>query len=97
MTWRLDPPIRVGSCVFAALTKVEITAHRAGPMVVATAEKQPRTILMLVGGEVTALDLDGQNHTPADTAQAYQDAVAQLRSLAADAPDKLPDSGDLDQ
>lgn len=39
-------------------------------MVVATAEKQSCTILILVGDEVTALDLDDQVHTPTDAAHA---------------------------
>lgn len=81
MTWHLDPPVRVGPRTFAALTKVRITAYHAGPVVTATADKQPLTVLMFAANEVTALDLDGQTHTAAETAHAYPDAVRQLRSF----------------
>lgn len=90
MTWRLDPPIRVGHRVFAALTEVETAAHDVGLMVLASARKWSRTILMLEGSTVTALELDGQVLTPQDTARKFPEAVAQLRALQKEAHDSLP-------
>lgn len=86
MTWRLDPPIRVGRRYFAAITKVDISAHGAGPIVVASAGKLPCTILMLDKGRITALNLDGQVHSPDDTTRIYPDAVAQFRAMQANLP-----------
>lgn len=86
MTWRLDPPIRLGPRLFAAVTESDISAHPAGPLVVARAGKWPRTILMLFEGNITALDIEGRVHSPADTARTYPEAVAQFRAMQSDAP-----------
>jgi hypothetical protein len=91
MTWRLDPPIRIGHRIFAALTKVDISTHCAGKVILATADKRPRTILMLEGDKITALDLDGHVHTPANTADAYPIAVAQLRRFCTSTNSSDPD------
>lgn len=93
MTWHLDPPIRVGRRLFAAVTEIDISAHSAGPMVMASAGKWPCTILMLDEGRITALDLDGRVHSPDDTVRTYHDAVAQFRAIQAD----IPNSGDPNQ
>lgn len=93
MRWYLDPPIRVGQRVFAVLTQIETSAHSVGLLVLGTASKRPLTVLMLDGEQVTALDLDGHAHSPEETAQTYQAAVARLRDLQVDGSD----IGDPDQ
>lgn len=82
MTWRMDAPVRVGDHIFTALTATDITARHFGTTLAATAEKRPVVILMLTAGDVSALDLEGQVLTPAQTASTYPDAVAQFRARA---------------
>lgn len=86
MNWSVDPPIRVGHRVFAAVAEraTEVYGIRAAGTCLGT--KRPVLILVLERGQVRALDVTGRTLDLAAVERSFPQAVEHLRALVQDAP-----------
>lgn len=60
MSLHLDPPIRVAGRFLSVVSDVDVTLKQRGRTMIGHGHKQPRMILLLEGGMLTALDMEGR-------------------------------------
>lgn len=76
VTWVVDPPVRVGTAAFAAVSRVESVHHCAGTTAIVTAEKNPVLILAFHNGEVAGAGIDGVSYIAMDIERKFPQAIA---------------------
>lgn len=80
MKWSVDPPVRVGDCVCAAVVEVEISVRSGLRSLSARGEKRPILFLVERGGAVTGVDVNGHRYDEEEIEVLYPQAIAVLRA-----------------
>lgn len=78
MTWRIDPPRRVGALALAAIAEVDVDVAWVGRVLVGRAEKRPLLMLIARDGAVTGLDSHGRHYRASEIERRYPRAIAQM-------------------
>ncbi|UWQ39802.1 hypothetical protein K3552_20985 (plasmid) [Leisingera aquaemixtae] len=79
MSWVVDPPVRAGARVFAAVCRLRGACH-SSEAAVYSGEKRPVLILVFHRGAVTGAGIDGKSYSAAEIEESFPQAIA--RTLA---------------
>ncbi|MFW8635638.1 hypothetical protein [Cribrihabitans pelagius] len=81
MSWVVDPPVRAGSRVFAAVSRVSLCRHAGAGRLACSGGKRPLLILEFQDGAVRGFGPDGRSYTAAEAGALFPQAVARARAL----------------
>lgn len=85
MTWRVDPPQRIGTLAVAAIVEVEVQVTFAGPLLAGMAEKRPLLVLLVRDGVAFGVDIKGHFYEATEIDYLYPEAIPQVLALMRDA------------
>ena len=84
MTWSLTPPRRVGTNVFVAVARTEVSAECFGKVLTVAGTKRPLIILQFSADTVAAMDLSGQPIRAEEVEKSFPGAISDARHLLGD-------------
>lgn len=84
MTWRVDPPIRVGEAICAAVSEVKVSLHGAPQSVSGTARKDVLCVVVVRDGVATGHAPNGDVMDAEALERRFPGAVADILSQTGD-------------
>lgn len=83
MSWVLDPPVRIGTAAFSAITEKTVWMQNIGSVFALSGGKRPKLILQHARGEVRGFDFSGGMYDDSEIEHLYPGAVAELKARLA--------------
>ena len=80
MSWTIGTPVRVGTAVFAAVSKTKIAARGTNGHIGVWGAKQAVLILECKHGGIRGVDLAGAAHSEAEIEALYPEALKELKA-----------------
>ena len=81
MTWHVDPPVRIGPDVLAAIVEARVTVHTTDHAISGYADKHPVLYLFQRGDVVSGFDTRGRHLTRDEIERRFPDALERLDAL----------------